>query len=62
MNEIEQQKNQSGDPGDNVHTSLTEQERKLIEIIRELKYGEMRILVRDSVPVHVDEIKKSIKL
>jgi hypothetical protein len=45
-----------------VKLSLTIQEQRLIEILRELHYGEVRILVKDSAPVHVEEIKKSIKL
>jgi len=42
--------------------SLTEQEQKVFEILRGLDYGEMRIVVKAGVPVHVEEIKKSIKL
>jgi len=40
----------------------TEQGQKLLKIIKELGYGEMRIVIRDGVPVHIEEIKKSIKL
>jgi len=42
--------------------SLTVHEQKLIEILRDLNFGEMRIVVKDGTPVHVEEIKKSIKL
>ena len=42
--------------------SLTEQEQKVFEILRGLDYGEMRIVVKGGIPVHVEEIKKSIKL
>lgn len=41
---------------------ITEKERKLFEILRKLEYGEVRIIVKDGVPVHIEEIKKSIKL
>ena len=41
---------------------LTEKERKLVEMIRALKFGEMRIIIQDSEPVRVEEIKNSIKL
>lgn len=41
---------------------LTEQEKKVIAILRELKYGEVRVVVQDGVPVRVDEIRKSIKI
>ena len=41
---------------------LTEQEKKLIEIIRKLEFGEVRIVVTDGKPTRIEEIKKSIKL
>ena len=41
---------------------LTEKEQKLFEILRKLDYGEIRIIVKDGTPVHIEEIKKSIKL
>ena len=41
---------------------LTEKEKKLLEMIRALKFGEMRIIIQDSEPVRVEEIKNSIKL
>ena len=42
--------------------TVTEQERKIIEILRSLDFGEMRIVVKEGTAVHVEEIKKSIKL
>ena len=41
---------------------LAEQEKKLIEILRGLDYGELHITVKAGKPVHVEEIRKSIKL
>jgi len=41
---------------------ITEQEQKLLELVRNLDYGEMRIIVKEGAPVHIEEIKKSIKL
>ncbi len=41
---------------------LTEKEEKLIQIIRELKFGEIHIYVADGQPVRAENIKKSIKL
>ena len=41
---------------------ITEQERKLLEIIRNLEFGEVRIVVTDGKPTRIEEIKKSIKL
>lgn len=39
----------------------TEKELHLIELIRELGYGEVRIFVADGQPVRAEEIKKSVK-
>jgi len=47
---------------ENASMVITEKERKLFEILRKLEYGEVRIIVKDGVPVHIEEIKKSIKL
>lgn len=40
----------------------TEKERHLIEMMRELGFGEVRIFVADGQPVRAEEIKKSVKL
>ena len=41
---------------------LTEKEARLIEIIRKLDFGEVRVVIQDGVPTRVEEIKRSIKL
>lgn len=41
---------------------VTEREKRLIDLIRELGYGEIRIVVQNSEPVRIEEVKKSIKL
>ncbi|MBR5230249.1 MAG: DUF2292 domain-containing protein [Firmicutes bacterium] len=41
---------------------LTEKEARLIEIIRRLDFGEIRIVIQDGVPTRLEEIKRSIKL
>lgn len=41
---------------------LTRAEIQLIELVRSLDYGELRIQVRDSRPVRVEEIRRSIQL
>jgi len=60
--EIERMKKQDGHETATVTMPLLEQEQKVIEIMRKLDYGEMLVLVKGGVPVHVEEIKKSIKL
>jgi hypothetical protein len=42
--------------------TLNEQEKRLIQMIREMKFGELHIFVSEGRPVRVEEIKKSIKL
>lgn len=41
---------------------LSDKEEKVIRLIRELKYGEIRLIVTDGQPVRIEEILKSIKL
>jgi len=41
---------------------LTEQEIKVIEIMREIKYGELRVVINNEKPIRVEEIKKSVQL
>ena len=46
---------------DSAKEPFTGQERKLIELIRRLDYGEVRIVIKGSEIVQIEE-KKSIKL
>ncbi|SHH98929.1 Uncharacterized small protein [Sporobacter termitidis DSM 10068] len=41
---------------------LNEQEKHLLQMIRDIKFGELHIFVTEGKPVRVEEIKKSIKL
>lgn len=41
---------------------LDPKEENLIEIIHDIKYGELKIIVQDGLPIRVEELKKSIKL
>mgnify|MGYP000123832311 CR=1 FL=1 len=41
---------------------LTESERKILEILRSMQFGEVRIIITDNKPVRIEEIKRSIKL
>lgn len=40
---------------------LTEQECKLIELIRSLKFGELHLFITDGKPVRAEQIKQSVK-
>jgi len=41
---------------------VTEKERKLLMMIREIEHGELRVVIQDNLPIRVEELKKSIKL
>lgn len=41
---------------------LSDKEINLIKLIRELDFGEVKIVVQNSEPIRVEELKKSIKL
>lgn len=42
--------------------AINEKEEKIIKLIRDIKYGEFKIVIQDGLPVRVEEIRKSIKL
>lgn len=41
---------------------LTNAEKQLIQLVRSLEYGELRIMIKDSKPIRVEEIRRSIQL
>ena len=41
---------------------VTEKEQKLIELLREIRFGDLHLYVADGQPVRVEEVRKSIKL
>lgn len=41
---------------------VSEKEKKLIEFIRKTKFGEIKIIIQNSEPIRIEEIKRSIKL
>ena len=40
----------------------TKAEKQIIELIRALEYGELRIMIKDRKPLRVEEIRRSIQL
>ena len=46
----------------NIKAELSSQEWQLIEMIRNMEYGQLTVTVKASKPIHVDEIRKSIPL
>jgi len=41
---------------------LTKEEQKVIELMRSLSFGELRVIINNSKAIRVEEIKKSIQL
>lgn len=41
---------------------LSDKEKKLIELLREIRFGEVRVFLTDGQPVRIEEVRKSIKL
>lgn len=42
--------------------AVTKAEKQLIDMVRGMDYGEIRILIKDKKPIRVEEIRKSIQL
>ena len=42
--------------------TLTKAEKQLIEVIRALDYGEVRVMIKDNRPIRMEEIRRSIQL
>jgi len=45
-----------------LEDGLSGKEKKLIQLLREIDYGEVKIVVQDKQPVRIEEVTKSIKL
>jgi hypothetical protein len=47
---------------ENEVIELTSQEKRLIQLIRALKYGELHLYISEGKPIRAEEIIKSVKL
>ena len=45
-----------------MFVEITDRELQVIELLREVEYGELRVSVKAGKPVRVEEIKKSIQI
>lgn len=45
-----------------IAAELSSQEWQLVQMIRELQYGQLTITVKAGKPIHVEEVRKSIQL
>lgn len=52
----------SMEPKKDAPQALTEQEKKLLTMLRSLEYGELRVVVQAGRPVRVEEIRRSVQL
>ncbi|WP_206460091.1 DUF2292 domain-containing protein [Anaerovorax sp. IOR16] len=43
-------------------TVTQKEEVKLLALIREIKYGELRVIINEGKPIRVEDVRKSIKL
>lgn len=43
-------------------SELTMQERYIIEMVRYIGFGEVKVTIQDGTPVRIDEYRRSIKL
>ena len=42
--------------------TISEKEKRLLEIIRQIGYGDVRVIIQEGTPVRIEEMKRSIKL
>jgi len=47
---------------DDKKIAANEKEEKLLKLIRETEFGEIKVIIQEGVPIRVEEMKKSIKL
>ena len=45
-----------------INYKLTEKEKKLIELLRSIQYGEFMVYIQNGNPERVERIKESVKL
>jgi len=43
-----------------VSAKITNQEKRLCELIRTVGHGELRVIIQDNKPIRVEELKRSI--
>lgn len=43
-------------------TELTGAEKQILDLIRSLDYGELRVMIKDGRPIRVEEVRRSIQL
>ena len=49
-------------PSDHHLMAVTPAEKDLLLLIRDTRYGEMMVVIRDSLPTYAEWIKKRVKL
>ena len=41
---------------------VSDKEARLLDIIKQISFGEIKVIIQEGKPVRVEELKKSIKL
>ena len=47
---------------DKVQITVSPKEKKIIEAIRQIEYGEVKIVIQQCSPVRIEQITRSLKL
>jgi len=47
---------------DDSRIVLTVREKKIIKLIRDIGFGELKIIIQNHEPIRIEEITKSVKL
>ena len=42
--------------------TLTDPERRVLSVMREIEYGEIRVVINGGKPVRIEEVRKSVRL
>ena len=45
-----------------IEVEVSVQEQKILEIMHNMEFGEVRLVISDGKPVRMEEIKKNVKL
>jgi organic radical activating enzyme len=63
MNEMNDDKNSAGrPPPKRMDFQISEHEKNLIELIRDLDYGEVHVVIKGGEPIQADKLKKTVRL
>lgn len=47
---------------ESVLQAITQKEAKLLSLIKDVEFGEIKIIIQNGIPIRIEEIKKTIKI